>query len=281
MSPVGDFLAGMAESSAARARALTVDRHAEELEAEAMQLPPPPPLRLGPEGFDLIAEIKLASPSAGCLAGDAGGVEERALAYAGAGVCAVSVLTEPDRFGGSLDHLSRAARALAPQRIPAMAKDFLVDPAQISAARLAGAGGVLLIVRMLDDGVLLGMLEHAARLDLFVLLEAFDEADLGRVGALGLTDAENCPRVLLGLNCRDLRTLAVDPARFDTLAGSFPPGFPRVAESGIACPPDAARVTALGYRVALVGTALMRVADPAATIREILAAGRAAASVAR
>jgi indole-3-glycerol phosphate synthase len=238
-----------------------------------MRLPPPAPLRLRPDGFDLIAEIKLASPSAGRLAADATDIEARAQAYARAGACAVSVLTEPDRFGGSPDHLQRAARALMPLGVPVMAKDFLVDPAQISAARLAGAGGVLLIIRMLDDEQLRQMLDQATRLGLFVLLEAFDEHDLDRAGALDRLPG-NAP-VLLGLNCRDLRTLAVDPARFEVLAGRFPDGFPRVAESGIEGPEDAARVAGLGYEAALVGTALMRDPDPAVSIRGLLEAGRA------
>lgn len=272
MSKGSDFLAGMAEASAQRARALTATRHAAELEAEAMHLPPPAQLRLSPEGFDLIAEIKLASPSAGQLAGDAEGIEARAAAYAGEGVCAVSVLTEPDRFGGSLEHLARAARTLEPFGVPAMAKDFLVDTAQICAARLAGAGGVLLIIRMLDDERLAMMLEQAARLRMFVLLEAFDEDDLERAGALDVAGTK--AQVLLGLNCRDLRTLAVDPARFGSLADRFPPGFVRVAESGIEGPTDASGVVALGYPVALVGTALMRAPDPGVAIRGMLEAGR-------
>ena len=273
MSAGGDFLAGMAATSRERARALTEGGRGAELEARAMRIPTAAPLRLRPEGFDLIAEIKLASPSAGRLVADATGIEARAQAYARAGACAVSVLTEPDRFGGSPDHLERAARALMPLGVPAMAKDFLVDPAQISAARLAGAGGVLLIIRMLDDEQLRRMLDQAAKLGLFVLLEAFDEHDLDRAGALDMR-AGDAP-VLLGLNCRDLRTLAVDPARFEGLAGRFPDGFPRVAESGIEGPEDAARVAALGYEVALVGTALMRNTEPAVSIRGLLEAGRA------
>lgn len=276
MNEGGDFLAGMARASAARARELNATRHAAELEAEAMHLPPPTQLQLNPGGFDLIAEIKLASPSAGQLAGDAEGIEARARAYGAEGVCAVSVLTEPERFGGSLEHLARAARALEPCGIPAMAKDFLVDPAQISAARLAGAGGALLIIRMLDDDRLALMLEQAARLRMFVLLEAFDEVDLERAGALDL--APTGAPVLLGLNCRDLRTLAVDPARFESLADRFPPGFVRVAESGIEGPEDAARVAGLGYPVALVGTALMRAPDPGEAIRGMLDAGRRSAA---
>jgi indole-3-glycerol phosphate synthase len=117
------------------------------------------------------------------------------------------------------------------------------------------------------------MLDQAAKLGLFVLLEAFDEHDLDRAGALDMR-AGDAP-VLLGLNCRDLRTLAVDPARFEGLAGRFPDGFPRVAESGIEGPEDAARVAALGYEVALVGTALMRNTEPAVSIRGLLEAGRA------
>ena len=107
-------------------------------------------------------------------------VNARVAGYAEAGAAAVSVLTEPSHFDGSLSHLKTAVRALD-GRIPAMRKDFLVDPYQVCEARLFGAGGVLLIVRMLDDAEAAAMIECAARLRLFVLLETFDEAGHRRV----------------------------------------------------------------------------------------------------
>ncbi len=274
MIATSDFLAGMARASEARARALLASSG--ELERRARETPAPPDLCLAPAGFDVIAEVKLSSPSAGILSTDDTSIEPRASAYAGAGACAVSVLTEPERFGGDIDHLRRVACALAPLGVPAMAKDFLVAPEQLFAARLAGAGGVLLIVRMLDDARLTEMLDAAMGLGLFVLLEAFDAEDLDRASdVMGRRDFAP-GRLLLGINCRDLRTLKVDTGRFDGMTEHFPAGSCRVAESGIETAGDAARVAALGYSVALVGTALMKTADPARLLQQMIEQGRAA-----
>ena len=107
----------------------------------------------------------------------------RAEVYAQAGACAISVLTEPTRFGGDLTHLAAVASAVD---VPVMRKDFLVDPAQVLEARVHGAAGVLVIVRMLSDARLDQMVELAHELDMFVLLEAFDEDDLSRAAVPGL-----------------------------------------------------------------------------------------------
>src|SRR5262249_30890951 len=146
--------------------------------ARASDSPAPVKLKLSPEGFDLIAECKLHSPSAGDLSAQTHGVAGRVMAYGQSGAAIVSVLTEPSRFGGELSHLEQAAQVLTPLGVPAMRKDFLVDPYQIMEARAAGAGGVLLIARMLDRSRLAAMLDCAAMLCLFVLIEAFDAADL-------------------------------------------------------------------------------------------------------
>jgi indole-3-glycerol phosphate synthase len=132
---------------------------------------------------------------------------------------------------------------------------------------------VLLIIAMLDDVVLAEMLAAAREHGLFVLLEAFDEADLERAGPLLHGTSAGAP-VLVGVNSRDLRSLAVDPARLARLAPLLPPGVPAVAESGLHTTADAAEAAALGYRLALVGTALMRAQDPGALVGAMLAAGR-------
>lgn len=263
------FLAEMAAQSAARTPAPGAEAA---LLAACRAMPPPPPLRLA--GFDLVAEIKRYSPAEGALQADAD-VAARATAYAEAGAAAVSVLTEPARFGGSLEDLAAAARVLAPLGVPAMRKDFLVDPRQVLEARAAGGGGVLLIVAMLDDAALGEMLAAAREQALFVLLEAFDESDLERAAALlaGGRNPGEAP-VLVGVNTRDLRTLAVDPERLARLAPRLPAGVAAVAESGLHTPADAAAAAALGYRLALVGTALMRAAEPARLVKDMLAAGR-------
>lgn len=273
---MGDFLMDMVKGSRARAQALLAERDDDAWREAAAAAAPPPVLRLDPAGFDLIAEIKLRSPSEGKLAPAATDIAARAIAYAGAGACAVSVLTEPSRFGGELAHLEIAARALAPLGVPAMAKDFFVDPCQIAAARLAGAGGVLLILRILEDDRLIEMLDLARSLGMFALVEAFDAADLARARDL-LASAHGTPQTLVGLNTRDLATLKVDPGRLAELANDFPSGLPAVAESGLAGPEDTAAARDRGYALGLVGTALMRAPDPAARLAEMLAAGREAA----
>ncbi len=264
-----DFLATMAAHSRARARRTLDATSLEALRDQALERPPPPPLALSPEGFDLIAEVKLRAPSTGALSGPVSldDLVARAGAYARAGAAAISVLTEDSRFDGSLEHLAAVAGAL--DTVPAMRKDFLVDPCQVYEARLAGAGGVLLIARMLDDEAMATMISTARQCRLFVLLEAFDDTDLERIGR-----CDPGPDLLVGLNCRDLATLAVDVDRFATLIDAFPPGLPAVAESGVATADDAAGVARLGYRVALVGTALMRCDEPGGLVRAMLEAGR-------
>ena len=266
------FLAQMAQGSAERTRAARAARSEADLLAACAAAPVAPRLRLG--DFDLIAEIKRNSPAEGAL-GEVADIAARAGQYAAAGAAAVSVLTEPARFGGSLDDLAAAARALHPAGVPAMRKDFLVDPWQVLEARAAGAGGVLLIVAMLSDAALGELLAVARQQELFVLLEAFDEADLERAANFIAKGAGGVP-VLVGVNTRDLRTLAVDPGRLARLAPCLPPGAPAVAESGLQGATDAAAAAALGYGVALVGTALMRAPDPAELAAAMLAAGRAA-----
>jgi indole-3-glycerol phosphate synthase len=269
------FLGEMAASSAERVRAARRSVPESRLEEQARQMPRPPLLRLDP-GFDLIAEHKLRSPAAGALFGPQESLPRRLTAYADAGAAAVSVLTEPTRFDGSLAHLSEAAQQLAPFALPVMRKDFLVDPYQLLEARAAGASGALVIVRMLSRAAVDALIEHAGALGLFLLLEGFDEQDLALMSEL--TAAHGASATLLaGVNCRDLATLEVVPARLLELAPLLPRDVPCVAESGVGSPADAARVAAAGYRLALVGSALMRSDDPAALARALIGAGRAAA----
>jgi len=272
---VSGFLEEMAGGSRARVRAAR-QRVAEGVLAErARHTPPAPPLRLSAGGFDLIAELKLRSPAAGRLGAGSAAVTERVTAYAGAGAAAVSVLTEPSRFDGSLEHLEEAARALAPLGVPAIRKDFLVDPYQVLEARVAGAGGVLVILRMLSRAAIDALLDCAREHGLFVLLEAFDARDLERMHEI--VGAHAAGTVLLaGVNCRDLTTLEVMPQRLTELAPLLPGNLPHVAESGVVSAADAQAVAAAGYALALVGSALMRGPDPAALARALLAAGRSA-----
>jgi indole-3-glycerol phosphate synthase len=268
----GDFLQQMAVASRERVRAACAACPQAELLARAMTTPTPPRLRLQAGGFDLIAELKLRSPAAGRLKGPDEDVVTRVTAYARAGAAAVSVLTEPTRFDGSLDHLRIAAQALRPLGVPAMRKDFLVDPYQVIEARMAGAGGVLAILRMLPASELEALVAQARALELFVLLEAFDEHDLERLD--GLLRRLGGESLLAGVNSRDLQTLQVVPSRLEQLASRLPRGIPRVAESGVGSAEDARRVAEAGYDLALVGSALMSGNDPAALAGAMLSAAR-------
>jgi indole-3-glycerol phosphate synthase len=257
------------------------------LERRARATPAGPPLRLSHSGFDVIAELKLRSPAAGALGDETQDWLGRVVAYARGGAAAVSVLTEPSRFDGSLEHLHKAARELAPHGVPAMRKDFLVDPYQVLEARAAGAGGVLVILRMLPRARIEELLDVAAAHGLFVLLEAFDESDLELArdvltsrSARSVHDdaggSKELPsaQILLGVNCRDLQTLKVVPERFASLAPRLPQGWPAVAESGVVSSADARRMRQLGYGLALIGTALMTGDDPARLLGEMLLATR-------
>jgi indole-3-glycerol phosphate synthase len=225
----------------------------------------------------VIAEMKLRSPAAGGLARQDFDKNAQLQGYASGGAAAVSVLTEPTEFKGELAHLVDAAKLLAGFRVPAMRKDFLTDPYQVLEARAAGAGGVLVIVTMLEDATVRALLDRARALGLFVLLEAFDRADLERLASFDVPP-DGGPPVLAGVNCRDLRDLNVRFTRFAELAPHLPRHLPTVAESGIGTADDIRSVASAGYRLALIGSSLMRAKDPAAALAALIAAGRAAAT---
>jgi indole-3-glycerol phosphate synthase len=281
---MSDFLQQMADSSRERLETSRRNRSEAALLQAVEAMAPAPRLATHPERFDLIAELKLRSPAVGQLKAGTEDVAARVTTYARAGAAAVSVLTEPSRFDGSMSHLEQATQALAPLDVPAMRKDFLVDPYQILEARLAGAGGVLVIIRMLSPSGIQEMLECAGRLGLFVLLEAFDEADIEIMhqvlgpSAVSAATTRAAP-VLAGLNCRDLTSLQIVPQRLLELAHLLPKHVPRVAESGVITPEDAGRVAAAGYELALVGSALMQGGDPHDLAAAMLKAGRHAHSI--
>jgi indole-3-glycerol phosphate synthase len=272
------LLSDMAASSTQRLHVARAASSEAELRERCATLPRPPRLQLTADRpFDLIAELKLRSPALGDLSARALDPVARLRAYAEAGAAVCSILTEPSRFDGALSHLERAAATLAPYSVPAMRKDFLVDPYQVLEARVAGAAGVLLIVRMVSREALTAMLDAAAEQGLFVLLEAFDAADVRIAAELARERRGRDEQVLMGLNSRDLQTLQIDFGRFAQLRDALPSEWPAVAESGVITAEDAAGVARLGYRLALVGTTLMQRDDPAQAVRELLEAGRSAA----
>lgn len=267
------FLEQMAAGS--RERFETARRACSEAALLEKALATPQPPALNPDGFDLIAELKLRSPAVGQLKSSGEDVAARVTAYARGGAAAVSVLTEPSRFDGSMAHLELATRSLTPLNVPAMRKDFLVDPYQVIEARAAGAGGVLVILRMLSREDIDALLDCARTLGLFVLLEAFDEADIELMHeVIAWRRPADAAPVLAGVNCRDLATLQIVPQRLLDLGPLLPSYVPRVAESGVTSTDDAARVAAVGYQLALVGSALMQGGDPQALAAALLKAGR-------
>ncbi len=246
-------------------------------EGELYQMLPPvtPPVRLSlsREGFDLIAEFKRSAPSNKSLTGSSqrNSPIEYVLSCQRAGVAAISAVTEPNEFGGSLELLTEIVAAT---NVPVMRKDFLVDPYQLLEARVAGASGVLLILKLLGRHQLEDMFAAAAELGLFVLLEAFDKDDLDRVEEAIFDAARLGVVVLAGVNCRDLRSLRISPARFERLAKYLPRDALLVAESGLATPADVRSVAALGYSLALVGSALMQTVVPGQLVTNMIHAGR-------
>lgn len=264
---MSDFLRQMAAASAARAESLQGAFRASDFDR------PVRPLVL--DRFDLIAEIKEHSPAEGALAAANEDRGARARQYMEGGAAAISVLTEPSRFGGALGHLEEVATVAD---VPVMRKDFLVDVRQVEEARAAGASGVLLILSLLDDSMLRAMLDCAFELSMFGLLECFDENDVERAARLvehgSIAARAEERRLLVGVNSRNLRTLALDTNKLRALAPLLPEAAVAVAESGLREASGAAEAADLGYRMALVGTALMRAAEPARLIRAMLRAGR-------
>lgn len=204
-----------------------------------------------------IAEIKRRSPSKGPLDLD---LDAQSLArrYADGGAAALSVLTEPDHFAGSLEDLE-AARGPG---LPVLRKDFIVDPFQIFEARASGADAVLLIVRIAED--LSGLLKTTSSLGMDALVEIHDEDDLDRALQAGAD--------LIGINHRDLSTFEVDPERTAKLRPSIPAGTIVVALSGVATRSDVMDLAAAGADAILVGESLVTAEDPTAQLRSLIGA---------
>lgn len=210
------------------------------------------------EGISLIAEMKRASPSRGPIRPGAS-VSEVVRAYQEAGARAVSVLTESEYFGGSLDDLVEARAACD---LPLLRKDFVVDEYQLLEARAAGADAVLLIVAALSTDHLGHLIAVASDLGMDTLIEVHDEEEVETAVEAG---AE-----VLGINNRNLHSLEVDLETTFRLLADVPAGTVVVAESGISQREDVERLEQAGVDAILVGETLMRADDPVRAVRELL-----------
>ena len=208
----------------------------------------------------LIAEVKKASPSKGLLSEHYDPVA-MAMQYVENGAAAISVLTEVDHFQGSPEHLRAVKKAVGPQAVPVLRKDFLVDPYQLLEARAWGADAALLIVAALDPEQLRELLAAAQSVWLQALVEVHDEAELEIALSAG---AE-----IIGINHRNLKTFEMDISLSLRLRPLIPEGRIIVAESGINRAEDVLPLKQAGINAVLVGEALMTALDPGAKVREL------------
>lgn len=220
--------------------------------------------RGGAAPVSVIAEIKRRSPSRPEIAPglDAGA---QAAAYAGGGAAAISVLTEPTRFGGSLDDLHAAASA----GVPLLRKDFIVDRLQIAEAAAHGAAAVLLIVRALPPHELRQLLQASEEFGLATVVEVHAAGELDVALEAGAS--------IVGVNSRDLESLEMLPDVPESLIPRVPRGVVAVYESGVRGRADVERAAALGADAVLVGTAVSQSPDPAQAVRELAGVPRGGA----
>ena len=213
----------------------------------------------GPGRLALIAEIKKASPSKGLIRADFDPVS-LATAYQRGGAACLSILTDTPSFQGADVYLSQGRAATD---LPCLRKDFLVDPWQVGESRALGADAILVILAMVDDELARDLMAEAARLNMDVLVETHDSAEIRRAAALGAD--------LIGINNRDLRTFVTDLAVTERLVSEIPASALIVTESGLYTAADAARLERAGAQAMLVGESLMRQRDVEAATRALLA----------
>jgi indole-3-glycerol phosphate synthase len=255
-----EILVGVREDLADRQARTTL----EELQERAGQLPSCRPaesvLRDG-ETVKVIAEVKRTSPSKGALAAIA---DPAALAgeYESGGACVISVLTERQRFGGSLEDLVSVRAAVD---VPVLRKDFVFTSYQVWEARAHGADAILLIVAALEQEALVSLVERVQSLGMTPIVEVHDENEVDRAVGAGAR--------VIGVNARDLHTLEVDRTTFARLAPRIPSGIIRIAESGVRGPHDVLDYARSGAHAVLVGESLVTGKNPRGAVADLVAAG--------
>jgi indole-3-glycerol phosphate synthase len=260
-APTGT-LGGIVAEARERVRGLLARRTELEQAAESTPVGPSLAAALRGRSVALIAELKRRSPSKGWI-NPSLSADDQARGYERGGAAAISVLTEPRHFGGSANDLIRVRGSVA---LPVVKKDFHIDPIQLVEARALGASAALLIVRALSPDDLARMIDVAAALRLEVLVEVRDDEELRRAVSLGAG--------IIGVNSRNLETLAVDPATSERLLGRVPGDRIAVAESGIAGRSDVERVARSGADAVLVGSAISKAGDAAFAVRALVGVER-------
>jgi indole-3-glycerol phosphate synthase len=259
VSVLDEILEGVRADLAARQGHMPLERLKEKARRAASQRDAIGPLK-GPD-VTVIAEVKRSSPSKGALAAIA---DPAALArdYEAGGASIISVLTEPRRFGGSLEDLAAVREAVS---VPLLRKDFVVTSYQLWEARAYGADMVLLIVAALDQNALVSLVERAISIGLVPLVEVHTETEVERAVEAGAK--------VIGINTRNLATLAVDRGVFARLAPLVPAEVIKIAESGVRGPHDLLAYAAAGADAVLVGESLVTGKDPRSAVADLVTAG--------
>ena len=262
-APPTGVLGGLVDDARERARALAAERSA--LRSRAAAAPEAPSLAraLSRPDVAVIAEVKRRSPSKGWI-NPGLGAGTQGSAYERGGAAAISVLTEPAQFGGSNADLAEVRAATT---VPVLKKDFHVDPLQLVEARALGASAALLIARALDPSALAEMLATARELRLETIVEVRDERELALALELGAP--------IIGINNRNLETLAIDSATSERLLASIPPGVIAIAESGVASRADVERFAVRGADAVLVGSSISGAADAESAVRALVGVPKA------
>jgi indole-3-glycerol phosphate synthase len=248
----------------ARARAATLAGRTDELKRLALAAPMVPSFRAALQGRDVgvIAEVKRSSPSKGAINPGLDLVSQ-VRAYLSGGAVAISVLTEPTRFGGSADDLVLARSAVP---LPLLKKDFHVDVTQIFEARSLGASAALVIARAVPPASLKELMTAGAEVGLEILVEVRDEPELRLALSLNAT--------IIGVNNRNLETLEIDPETSLRILPQIPRGVVAVAESGVKRVADVQRIADAGADAVLVGSELSAASDPESVLRSLTGVAR-------